>query len=218
MGAMSKHIIVVAGNIGAGKTSLTGRLGEHFGWQTAYESVSDNPYLADFYADMASWSFHLQVFFLGSRSTQYKRITNGDRSAIFDRSIFEDAHIFARALYQLGNMSDRDFAAYQMLYRLTVEQLEPPDLLLYLKASPETLLQRIRGRGRAIEDGITHDYLALLNTLYDEWLSGFDLCPVLTVPADRLDFVAYPHHFDIIAGRIQAKLAGQEEVVFPDNP
>jgi len=211
---MTKRFVLVAGNIGAGKTSLTDRLSARLGWQAAYESVSDNPYLADFYADMQTWAFHLQVYFLGHRAEQHRLMAASPASAIGDRSIYEDAHIFARALYQMGNMSERDYLAYRRLYRIVIEQLPRPDLLLYLEASVETLLARIRGRDREIETGITGDYLDLLNGFYAEWMGDLDLCPVLTIPADRLDFVRYPRHLDVIVERIQQKLAGKDHVVF----
>jgi deoxyadenosine/deoxycytidine kinase len=208
----------VAGNIGAGKTSLTERLGARLGWQTAFESVADNPYLADFYADMRQWSFHLQIFFLGHRAQQHLALARSPESAIADRSIYEDAHIFARALHHLGNLSERDYQAYRRVFDLVVAGLPRPDLLLYLKASPETLLQRIRARGREIERGITLEYLTLLDSFYEEWLQTFDLCPVLTIPSDNLDFVHKPRHLDIVVQRIQEKLQGKEHVVFPPDP
>ena len=212
---MTKRFILVAGNIGSGKTSLTQRVGERLGYRTAFESVADNPYLPDFYADMAQWSFHLQIFFLGHRAEQHRALAASPESAICDRSIFEDYYIFARALHALGNLTERDFRAYERLFHLVVGILPRPNLLLYLKASTPTLLGRIRGRGRAIEAGITADYLDLLNRLYDDWLAAFDLCPVLTVPSDDLDFVNRPAHFDLVVDKIQEKLAGKEEVVFP---
>jgi deoxyadenosine/deoxycytidine kinase len=211
---MAKRFLLVAGNIGVGKTSLTDRLAARLGWEAAYESVADNPYLADFYGDMRSWAFHLQVFFLGHRAEQHRRLALSPVSAICDRSIYEDAHIFARALYQMGNMTERDYLAYRRLYDMVVGQLPVPDLLLYLEGSVETLLVRIRGRSREIEAGIGADYLKLLNGFYADWMADFDLCPVLTIPADRLDFVRYPGHLDVIVDRIQQKLAGKEVVVF----
>jgi len=211
---MAKRFLLVAGNIGVGKTSLTDRLAARLGWEAAYESVADNPYLADFYGDMRSWAFHLQVFFLGHRAEQHRRLALSPVSAICDRSIYEDAHIFARALYQMGNMTERDYLAYRRLYDMVVGQLPVPDLLLYLEGSVETLLARIRGRSREIEAGIGADYLNLLNGFYGDWMADFDLCPVLTIPADRLDFVRYPGHLDVIVDRIQQKLAGKEVVVF----
>ena len=211
---MAKRLIVVAGNIGAGKTSLTERLGERMGWQTAFESVTDNPYLADFYRDMRSWSFHLQVFFLGHRAEQYLAMSRLPQSAILDRSIYEDAHIFARALYHLGNLNERDYFSYRRVFELTVGCLPAPDLLIYLKAPVPILVDRIRRRGRDIESGVTQDYLALLDSFYNEWLDTFDVCPVLTVHTDDLDFVHKTRHLDIVVERIQDKLAGKEEVVF----
>lgn len=211
---MTKRFLLVAGNIGVGKTSLTERLATRLGWQAAYESVADNPYLADFYADMKDWSFHLQVFFLGHRAEQHLRMALSPVSAVCDRSIYEDAHIFARALHQLGNMSERDYLAYRRLYQIIVDRLPVPDLLIYLEASIGTLLGRIRGRDRAIEAGITADYLGLLNSFYADWMADFDLCPVLTIPSDRLDFVRRPDHLDVIVERIQQKLSGKEVVVF----
>jgi deoxyadenosine/deoxycytidine kinase len=211
---MTKRFLLVAGNIGVGKTSLTDRLAARLGWEAAYESVADNPYLADFYADMRAWAFHLQVFFLGHRAEQHRRMALSPASAICDRSIYEDAHIFARALYQMGNMTERDYLAYRRLFQIVVDRLPAPDLLLHLDASVETLLQRIRGRDRAIESGITADYLDLLNSFYGDWMAEFSLCPVLTIPSDRLDFVHRPGHLDVIVDRIQQKLAGKEVVVF----
>ena len=147
---MAKRLIVVAGNIGAGKTSLTERIGTRMGWETAFESVSDNPYLPDFYADMRSWSFHLQIFFLGHRAEQYLELARSSQSAILDRSIYEDAYIFARALHHLGNISERDYHAYLRVFNLLVSTLPPPNLLVYLKAPVSVLMDSIRKRGRDI--------------------------------------------------------------------
>lgn len=212
-----KRLIVVAGNIGAGKTSLTERIGARLGWQTAFESVSDNPYLPDFYADMHAWSFHLQVFFLGHRAQQYIELATSPQSAILDRSIYEDAHIFARALHHLGNLGERDYLSYRRVFDLVVERLPPPDLLIYLKAPVSVLVSRIRSRGRAIEEGITDDYLALLESFYDEWMAGFDVCPVLTIHSDDLDFVNKSGHLDIVVQRIQDRLTGREDLIFPSE-
>ncbi|OGO28679.1 MAG: deoxynucleoside kinase [Chloroflexi bacterium RBG_16_52_11] len=211
---MAKRLIVVAGNIGAGKTSLTERLGERLDWLTAFESVTDNPYLADFYKDMRSWSFHLQIFFLGHRAEQYLEMARLPQSAILDRSIYEDAYIFARALYHLGNLNERDYYSYRSVFELIIGSLPSPDLLIYLKAPVSILVERIRRRGRDIESGVTYEYLALLDSFYDDWLETFDLCPVLTIRSDDLDFVHHSRHMDIVVQRIQEKLAGKEEVVF----
>ena len=214
---MTKRLVFVAGNIGAGKTSLTERLGSRLGWRTAYESVADNPYLPDFYADMKTWSFHLQVFFLGHRAEQYLELAADPLSAISDRSIYEDAFIFARALHHLGNLRERDYLAYRRLFDLVVSNLPAPDLLIYLKCSVSALMERIHQRGREMESTITADYLALLESFYDDWLQSFDICPVLTIASDDLDFVHKPRHLDIVVQTIQDKLAGQEEIIFPQN-
>jgi deoxyadenosine/deoxycytidine kinase len=214
---MTKRLILLAGNIGSGKTSLTERIGARLGWYTAFESVADNPYLPDFYADMHSWSFHLQVFFLGHRAQQHLDLASMPQSAICDRSIYEDAYIFARALHQMGNLSDRDYLAYRRVFELVVIHLPPPDLLIYLKAPVDVLIDRIRRRARSIEIGITEDYLELLESFYEDWMDTFDVCPVLTIHTHDLDFVHKPKHLDIVVGRIQDKLAGREELVFPEN-
>ncbi|MEW5830904.1 MAG: deoxynucleoside kinase [Chloroflexota bacterium] len=207
---MAKHLVLVAGNIGVGKTSLTERLGSRLGWWTGYESVSDNPYLSDFYADMRAWAFHLQIFFLGHRADQYLVAARDPRSAILDRSIYEDAHIFARALQHMGNVSERDYLSYRHLYELVVNSLPAPDLLIYLRAPVPVLMERIRKRARNMETGITSDYLGLLDTFYDEWIAAFDLCPVLTIHTDNLDFVHQPQALDLVSQRILDKLAGKE--------
>ena len=209
---MTKHLVVVAGNIGAGKTSLTERIGARLGWWTGYESVSDNPYLPDFYADMRTWSFHLQIFFLGHRAEQYLEAARDPRSAILDRSIYEDAYIFARALHHMGNLSERDYLAYRRLFELVVQGLPKPGLLIYLKAPVSVLMERIHRRARNIETGISAEYLSLLDTFYDDWLQAFDLCPVLTIRTDDLDFVHQTQHLDMVVERIQDKLAGKETV------
>ena len=215
---MSKHLVLVAGNIGAGKTSITERLGSRLGWRTAFESVADNPYLADFYGDMRQWSFHLQVFFLGHRARQHLELARDPRSAIADRSIYEDAYIFARALNHLGNLTERDYQAYQAVFELVMAGLPRPDLLLYLRAPVPVLMERIHSRGRDIESGITGEYLALLDSFYEDWLQAFSLCPVLTIRTEDLDFVHKPRHLDVVVERIQARLAGKEDVIFPaDN-
>ena len=211
---MVKRLLIVAGNIGAGKTSLTERIGARLGWRTAFESVADNPYLPDFYADMRTWSFHLQVFFLGHRAEQFLEQAILPESVILDRSIYEDAYIFARALHHMGNLSERDYLAYRRLFDLVVCNLPAPDLLIYLKAPVSVLIERIRRRARSIETGITHEYLALLESYYDEWMDTYDVCPVLTIRTDDLDFVHQSQHLDIVVQRIQDKLTGKEEVVF----
>ena len=211
---MANHLVLVAGNIGAGKTSLTERLAARLGWEAGFESVADNPYLPDFYADMRSWSFHLQVFFLGHRAAQHKAMANSSRSAIIDRSIYEDAFIFARALHEMGNLNERDYLAYRRLYDLVVGALPAPSLLIYLRAPVEVLVDRIARRARAIESGITPEYLRLLDRYYDEWLAEFNVCPVLTIRSDSLDFVHQAEDLDVVVRRIEDRLRGRDEVVF----
>jgi deoxyadenosine/deoxycytidine kinase len=211
---MAKRLILLAGNIGAGKTSLTERIGEQLGWTSAFESVADNPYLPDFYQDMGAWSFHLQIYFLGHRAQQHIYLSELPESAILDRSIYEDAHIFARALHHMGNLSDRDYQAYLRLYHLVVGNLPKPDLLIHLQAPVSILLQRIRRRARNIETGIDEAYLTLLERFYTEWVEGFDLCPVLTIRSDDLDFVHKSDHLEIVVQRINDRLSGREEMVF----
>jgi deoxyadenosine/deoxycytidine kinase len=155
---MSKRLVVVAGNIGVGKTSLTERIGSRLGWRTDYESVADNPYLPDFYADMRAWSFHLQIYFLGHRADQYRDAAQDPRSAILDRSIYEDAYIFARALHHMGNLAERDYLAYRKLFDLVVASLPPPNLLVYLRCPVNVLMDRIHRRARNMETGISADY------------------------------------------------------------
>jgi deoxyadenosine/deoxycytidine kinase len=208
-----KRLILVAGNIGSGKTSLTERVGARLGWRTAYESVADNPYLANFYADMRKWSFHLQVFFLGHRAQQHLEMWEDPRSAIVDRSIYEDAAIFARALHHMDNLSELDYLSYRRIFDLVVRGLPPPSLLVYLKAPVPVLVQRIQERARGMESGITPEYLTLLDTYYDDWLQTFDLCPVLTIRSDDLNFVSHPRHLDLVLQRINEKLTGHDEMV-----
>ncbi len=214
---MANWLVLVAGNIGTGKTSLAERLGDRLGWRTAFESVMDNPFLGDFYEDMAAWAFHLQVFFLGHRAEQHLELARDERSAIADRSIYEDAKIFARALYHQGSMSERDYLAYRKVFNLVTDNLPRPDLLIYLDAPPEVLMERIRQRGRDMESSIPLEYLSLLDSFYKDWMETFDLCPVLKIRSDDLDFVHKPAHLDIVVNRIQDKLAGKEELVFPNS-
>jgi deoxyadenosine/deoxycytidine kinase len=214
---MTKRLIIVAGNIGSGKTSLTERLGERLGWCSAYESVADNPYLPDFYADMKTWSFHLQVFFLGHRAQQYLDLANSPQSAVLDRTIYEDAFIFARALHHLGNLSERDYRSYRRLFDMIVSRLPAPDLLIYLKAPVPVLMNRIHRRGRSIETGITEEYLTLLDSFYDDWMRSFDTCPVLTIHSDDLDFVHKQKHLDTVIRRIEDRLSGKEDLVLTNG-
>jgi deoxyadenosine/deoxycytidine kinase len=211
---MTKRFVAIAGNIGVGKSTLTGLLGQRLGWEPFYEAVADNPYLADFYADMTRYAFHSQMFFLSRRLRHHRRLLDFPGSVIQDRSVYEDAEIFARLLYEQGHIEERDYRTYRELYEVLVLFLPPPDLVVYLRASVPTLLQRISLRGREFERGITPDYLEQLNAFYASWMREFSLCPVLTVPADDLDFVHNGTHLDLIIAKIEERLSGKEEVVF----
>lgn len=209
-----KKYVAVAGNIGVGKSTLTKMLSEQLGWQPFYEPVVENPYLADFYKDMRAWSFHSQIFFLTRRLHSHRQLLDHPTSVVQDRTVYEDAEVFAYNLYRQDFIDDRDYGAYRELYTVLTEFLEPPDLVIYLRASIQTLTLRISLRGRDYERQITPDYLAQINLLYESWISHFNLCPVLTVPADTLDYVASPGHLLLIVRKVQEKLTGKEEVVF----
>lgn len=209
-----KKFITVAGNIGVGKSTLVEMICSQLDCQPFYEPVNENPYIADFYRDMPTWSFHSQVFFLTHRLRIHQDLVCAAGSVIQDRSIYEDAEVFAHNLFVQGTLSERDYATYRSLYSTLAEYLPPPDLMIYLRASVPTLLQRIALRNRDYEREIDPKYLSRLNDLYENWINHFTLCPVLTVPADDLDYVAHPVHLDLIANKVQEKLMGKEEVVF----
>jgi deoxyadenosine/deoxycytidine kinase len=209
-----KNYVVLAGNIGAGKSTLVRMLCQRMGWEPYYEPVAENPYLADFYADMRQWAFHSQVFFLTYRARAHRALMDIARPVVQDRSFYEDAEVFARALYSQGAMSDRDWQTYQGLYRTLTTLLTPPDLVVYLRASVPTLLKRIEQRGRDFESHITDDYLARLGVLYEEWIAGFSLSPVLVVPSDRLDFVKDSRDLDAIVATVIERLRGNQGELF----
>jgi deoxyadenosine/deoxycytidine kinase len=210
----TKRFVAIAGNIGVGKSTLTRLLSQRLGWEPFYEAVADNPYLADFYQDMTRYAFHSQIFFLSRRLRHHRRLLDFPGSVVQDRSVYEDAEIFARALYEQDHIVPRDYHTYRELFEVLVQFLPPPDLIVYLRASVPTLQKRIALRGRTFELNITPDYLAQLNALYGAWMQDFSLCPVLTVPADDLDFVHNGSHLDLIIRKIDEKLSGKEEVVF----
>lgn len=213
-----KKFVAIAGNIGAGKSTLVTMLCEKLGWQPFYEPVAENPYLADFYRDMHTWSFHSQVFFLTHRLRIHRQLLDHPTSAIQDRSVYEDAEVFAHNLFRQGFIHDRDYRTYRELYQVLSDMLQPPDLVVYLRASVSTLVNRISQRGREYERRIAPEYLAQLNELYESWIANFSLCPVLTVPSDDLDYVAHSGHLELIARKVQEKLTGKEVVVFePDE-
>ncbi len=209
---MKKYFIAIAGNIGVGKSTLTSLLSQRLGWEPFLEGVTDNPYLADFYAEMGKWSFHSQIYFLAQRLRNHRQLLERSHSVIQDRTVYEDAEIFARNLYARGAMQERDYRTYQDLYQAVTSILPPPDLVIYLRASLPTLNARIRQRGRSYEQQIAPEYLTRLNVLYEEWFAHFSLCPVLTVPADELDFVKNNQHLDIITQKVWERLQGKEIV------
>jgi deoxyadenosine/deoxycytidine kinase len=209
-----KRFIAVAGNVGVGKSTLTHMLSEYLYWEPFYEAVDDNPYLADFYKDMRTWSFHSQVYFLSRRLSHHRQIIERPGTVIQDRCVYEDAEIFARNLQLQGHMTDRDWRSYWDLYQTVITILPPPDLVIYLQASVPVLQERIRQRGRDYEQEISLEYLTQLNDLYEAWVEGFTLGPVLTVPTNNLNFVAVNSHLELIASRVLEKLHGKETVVF----
>ena len=207
-----EKFIVIAGNIGAGKTTLVEILSNRLGFSPFSEPHEDNPYLADFYEDMESWSFHSQVYFLTRRLKIHKELLLAEGSVVQDRSVYEDAEIFARNLFLQGDFSTRDYSVYQDLYHILASLLPPPNLMVYLRASVDTLMQRIAKRGREYEMGISREYLARLNDLYEDWMNAFDQCPVLIINSDDLDLVSKPEHIDQVVGWVQNKLTGRTEV------
>jgi deoxyadenosine/deoxycytidine kinase len=209
-----KKFVAVAGNIGVGKSTLVQLLSSRLSWEPFYEPVGENPYLADFYGDMRTWSFHSQIFFLARRLRSHRQLIDHPTSAIQDRSVYEDAEIFARNLFLQGNMAEREYQCYWELYQVLSEFLPPPDLVVYLRATTETLRRRIALRGRDYEQQIQPEYLEQLNALYQAWIDNFTLCPVLTVPSDDLDYVAHSTHLDLIVSKMRDKLEGKEEVIF----
>jgi deoxyadenosine/deoxycytidine kinase len=206
--------VAIAGNIGVGKSTLVKMLSAEMKWEPFYEPVTENPYLADFYQNMSAWAFHSQVFFLTHRLRAQMQLAQRPNSVVQDRSVYEDAEIFAENLYRQGNMIERDYKTYRELYETTAQFLPPPDLVIYLRASVPTLINRINSRGRDYERRITPEYLQNLNDLYESWIENFTLCPVLAIPADDLDYVAHPGHLRLIVSKVDKKLSGKEEVVF----
>lgn len=203
---MKKTFVTIAGNIGSGKSSLTQMLGERFHWKPYYESVEDNPYLANFYGDMKRWSFHLQIYFLSHRFQTHKKIVESNKSVIQDRSIYEDAEIFARNLHLIGKMDARDYENYVSLFHVMMEYLKPPDLLIYLRSTVDTLLSQIKRRGREYEQNIPREYLEQLNGHYEEWIGNYTIGPLLIIESDSLDFVRRSDDFEFIVKEVKNAL------------
>ena len=200
--------IAVAGNIGAGKTTLTELLSKHYKWNPHYEDVDENPYLNDFYNDMQRWSFNLQIYFLNSRFQQIIDIRNSGKTIIQDRTIYEDAEIFAPNLHSMGLMSTRDFKNYKTLFDLMVSLIEPPDLLIYLRASIPTLVNQIQKRGREYENSIRLDYLKQLNDRYESWIRKYQMGKLLIINVDNMDFTVNPEDLSSIIDKIDAQIHG----------
>ncbi len=204
-----KIFIAVAGNIGVGKSSLTQMVAEALQWQPFFEAVDENPYLADFYQDMARWSFHSQVYFLARRLNHHRQLLDHPSHVIQDRSIYEDAEIFAKNLYRQGKLSKRDYRCYRDLYEGICNFLPPPNLILYLKAPVGILAERIAMRGRDYERQISIAYLAELNALYNEWESGWNRCPIVSIQTAEMDFVRHSEDFATILAEIRCHLSNQ---------
>ncbi len=200
--------VAIAGNIGAGKTTLTKLLANHYKWDPHYESVDENPYLDDFYGAMERWSFNLQVYFLNSRFRQILEIRKSGKSIIQDRTIYEDAHIFAPNLHAMGLMANRDFNNYSSLFELMEQLVSPPDLLIYLRANIETLVGQIHKRGRDYENSISIDYLSRLNERYEAWISKYSKGKLLIIDVDNLNFVDNQEDLATIIERIDAQING----------
>src|SRR5688572_9580510 len=200
--------IAVAGNIGSGKTTLTTLLAKNFKWEPHYEDVDDNPYLNDFYEDMQRWSFNLQIYFLNTRFSQVARIMKSGKTVIQERTIYEDANIFAPNLHAMGLMTTRDFKNYQDLFTLMTEFIKPPDLLIYLRGSVPALVKQIEKRGRAYENSIRIDYLRRLNERYEAWISTYEHGKMLVIDIDEINFAENQEHLGMIVNRVNAELNG----------
>jgi deoxyadenosine/deoxycytidine kinase len=201
------HIAIV-GNIGAGKTTLTELLSKHFTWEAQYEAVDNNPYLEDFYSDMKRWSFNLQIYFLNSRFQQLIELQQADKNIIQDRTIYEDAYIFAENLHDMGLMSSRDYENYRAIFDNITSFIKPPDLLIYLKASVPTLVNNIQRRGREYESGIRLDYLSKLNDKYKKWIDNYKEGKLLVLDKDKLDFANNPEDLGFIIQSIEREIHG----------
>jgi deoxyadenosine/deoxycytidine kinase len=200
--------IAVAGNIGSGKTTLTGLLSKHFGWDAHYEDVDDNPYLNDFYNDMQRWSFNLQIYFLNTRFNQVLSFRRSGKTLVQDRTIYEDAYIFAPNLHAMGLMSTRDFENYFTLFNMLASLIQPPDLVIYLRATVPTLVKQIQKRGRKYEDNIRLDYLKRLNERYEAWIESYKLGKMLIVDVDNNNFIDKPEDMSVVIDKVNASIHG----------
>jgi deoxyadenosine/deoxycytidine kinase len=200
--------IAIAGNIGSGKTTLTRLLARHFKWEPHFEDVDNNPYLENFYEDMRRWSFNLQIYFLTQRFRQIIDIRNGKKHVIQDRTIYEDAFIFAPSLHEMGLMRSQDFESYQSLFNLVNQFIQPPDLLIYLKATVPTLVRQIQTRGREYENSIRLDYLKSLNEKYERWIEGYNSGKIIIFEVDHLDIPGKPEDLGVVIEKINAELFG----------
>ena len=209
---MNKKFIAIAGNIGVGKSTLTGLLSSRFGWKPYYEVVDTNPYLSDFYKDMHNWSFHLQVFFLSKRFQHHKQMIQEPETVIQDRSIYEDAHVFSKNLYYEGKFNERDYRNYLSLFECMTSYLKSPDLLIYLRASVDTLQHRIQSRGRHCEKDIPREYLERLNQRYEEWVTNYKIGPVLIVDTENLNVVTRKNDLEAVADLVYSKIKKQDNV------
>lgn len=204
---MSMHI-AVAGNIGSGKTTLTSLLSKHFGWEAHFEDVDDNPYLNDFYNDMQRWSFNLQIYFLNSRFNQILSFRRSGKTLVQDRTIYEDAYIFAPNLHAMGLMSTRDFENYFTLFTMLSSLIQPPDLIIYLRASVPTLVRQIQKRGRKYEDNIRLDYLKRLNERYEAWVESYNMSKMLIVDVDSYNFIDKQEDLSVVIDKVSAEIHG----------
>jgi len=200
-----KHI-AICGNIGSGKTTLSQKLSKHYGWEALLESVEDNPYLRDFYGDMHRWAFHVQVYFLNSRFKQINAIRTSERITVQDRTIYEDAYIFAANLYKSGHMQERDYQCYLDVFNSMIEFVQPPDLLIYLRADIPKLVRQIEKRGRDFEYAIRIDYLRNLNDHYEQWIANYNHGKLLIIDVNELDFVARVEDFALVVNKIEFEL------------
>jgi deoxyadenosine/deoxycytidine kinase len=206
-----KHLVMVSGNLGVGKTTVAELIAKRLGWNLVAEALTDNPYLSDFYADMKAWSFHLQVFFLGVRAERHLAACDLPKSAIFDRSVYDDSQVFARTLHDLGYVTHRDFETYLRLANLVTKKLRPPDLVLYLTAPVDTLVARIRARGARSDRGVSREYLSAVQSAYDNWISTFDMCPAIPVDTSVIDYGSDTEQLDALIASMVRSLSPEQQ-------